>query len=101
MANKVPKRISILAEDSVAELPELQELAAKGHLVVGMTDFQVAVRFPDDTSSAGMPELDEFDLILSRSACAYVEGMEKYLAEMIKGARARRYGAVKGLETEV
>jgi len=93
----VPKRISILAEDEVAALPELQELAAKGHEVMSFSEYDTA-RYGDGPTVCA---LDRFDLILSKSACAYREGMAKYLADTVKGARARRYGVAKGLETEV
>lgn len=78
---KAPKQISILCEDSLATLPELVELAEKGHVV---QKFSLASETPLD--------LMEYDLILGKQACMYQEGMEKYLAEMVKGARSRKYG---------
>jgi len=91
--SKVPKRISILAEDDLADTPELQELAERGHLVVSFGALPAM--------GLEAPSLAEFDLILSRSACAYAPGLEKWLADAIKGARSRRYGKKVGVETEV
>jgi len=95
MANKVPKRISILAADGIAALPELQKLAEQGHVVHSFSQFHEAAD-PDE-----MIPLVEYDLILSDSACAYLPGMERWLPEMVKGARARRYGVAKAINTEV
>lgn len=77
---KAPKTISILASDELADLPEFRELAAKGHEV---HSFNGPVRYVD---------LDQYDLIVSKQACMYQPGMEKYLADMVKGARSRKYG---------
>lgn len=75
---KAPKQISILCEDELATLPELVALAEKGHLVQ-----------PFSGQTLG---LADYDLILSKQASMYQEGMEKYLADMVKGARNRKYG---------
>ena len=75
---KAPKTISILCEDELADLPELRELAEKGHTVTTFGQY--------------IDGLAEFDLILGKQACMYQEGMQKYLADMIKGARQRKYG---------
>lgn len=89
--NKVPKRITILAEDDLAETPELRELAEKGHVVVSFTEHE------EERGKEYVP-LGEYDLILSRSACAYAPGLEKWILDAVKGARARRYGNKTALE---
>ena len=61
---KAPKRISILASDAVAALPELQELAEKGHVVNTFSQL--------DDPEVGTPGVADYDLILSDSACAFV-----------------------------
>lgn len=85
---KAPKQISILCEDELAALPELVALAEKGHKVVSFDEFNGA-----NASDYGLTyNLEDFDLILGKQCCMYQEKMEKYLPEMIKGARSRKYG---------
>lgn len=95
MAKKVqvPKQVRILASDVVAAMPELVELAEKGHTVVSFDQFMEEPNYHGP--------IHDFDLILSDSACAFVPGLEKWLPDAIKGARTRRYGNKVGLDTEV
>jgi len=87
---KAPKTISILASDELADLPEFRELVAKGHTVVPFCKFVFA---------DGIVTLDDFDLIVGKQCCMYQEGMAKYLVDMLKGARSRKYGPTQlGLE---
>lgn len=91
MAGKAPKQISILASDEVADLPEFRELAAKGHIIVTFSEHDAA-RGDAVGMPAVPPELDEYDLIVSKQCSMYQEGMQKYLVDMVKGARSRKYG---------
>lgn len=86
---KAPKTITILCEDSIAALPELVALAEKGHMVHSFTEFREESM-----------DLEDYDLILGKQCCMYQEKMEKYLPDMIRGARQRKYGS-KGLTEEL
>ena len=77
---KTPKPLKILVASCYEGMPWVEELKAKGHEVYHKAMFET---------------FNHYDLILAPQAARFLPGMEKFLPDFIKGARAVKYPKAK------